>query len=226
MNEDEWLTATDPIEMMWDHLRKNDSVTARLPAFVASFAEGGRIRELLAGEMRAAFDDYVRWVQEDGPNPTTLYPKFGQQRHWMQGIDTWSAEDTLGCLIGHDGRYWGAVYSFMMAEIFNKRTGSSFDIFGKLNANVIEWRSRQADRVREVVGNPFRPVTFSPAWCTDTALSLARQMYDSRDFIAMPILADALQDAGCDNEDVLAHCRGPGPHVRGCWVVDLVLGKE
>jgi hypothetical protein len=50
-------------------------------------------------------------------------------------------------------------------------------------------------------------------------------MYESRHFSPMPILADALQDAGCDNPDVLDHCRGPGPHVRGCWVVDLVLGK-
>jgi hypothetical protein len=51
-------------------------------------------------------------------------------------------------------------------------------------------------------------------------------MYESRDFGAMPILVDALQEAGCESEDILAHCRGPGPHVRGCWVVDLVLGKE
>ena len=50
-------------------------------------------------------------------------------------------------------------------------------------------------------------------------------MYESRDFAAMPVLADALEEAGCDHADVLAHCRGPGPHVRGCWVVDLVLGK-
>ena len=79
---------------------------------------------------------------------------------------------------------------------------------------------------RDVFGNPFRPVTFSPAWRTDTAVALARTMYDNHDFSAMPILADALQDAGCDNADILDHCRGPGPHVRGCWVVDLVLGKE
>ena len=52
------------------------------------------------------------------------------------------------------------------------------------------------------------------------------QMYDTRDFSAMPILADALQDAGCEKADVLDHCRGDGPHVRGCWVVDLLLGKE
>ncbi|MBN9122750.1 MAG: hypothetical protein J0I06_27025 [Planctomycetes bacterium] len=75
-------------------------------------------------------------------------------------------------------------------------------------------------------GNPFRPVDFTP-WRTDTALSLAQQMYDSRDFGAMPIFADALQDAGCDSDDVLNHCRNAAQtHVRGCWVVDGVLGKE
>jgi hypothetical protein len=78
----------------------------------------------------------------------------------------------------------------------------------------------------EVSGDPYCPVTFDPNWRTSTAVALAAQMYDSRDFSAMPILADALQDAGCDNADILDHCRGTGPHVRGCWVVDLVLGKE
>jgi hypothetical protein len=79
--------------------------------------------------------------------------------------------------------------------------------------------------VRDVFGNPFRPVPLPGEWRTPTAVALAGQMYGSRDFSAMPILADALQDAGCDSEDILDHCRGPGPHVRGCWVVDLVLGK-
>jgi hypothetical protein len=88
-----------------------------------------------------------------------------------------------------------------------------------------EW-TPHANLLGEIFGNPFRPVTFSPSWHADTAVSLARTMYDSRDFSAMPILADALQDASCDNIDILDHCRGPGPHVRGCWVVDLVLGKE
>jgi hypothetical protein len=85
----------------------------------------------------------------------------------------------------------------------------------------------QAAIARDVFGNPVRPpVAFSPAWRTDTVLALAKQMSASGEFGAMPILADALQDAGCDSDDVLAHCRGPGPHVRGCWVCDLVLGKE
>jgi hypothetical protein len=81
--------------------------------------------------------------------------------------------------------------------------------------------------IRDLFGNPFRPVAFSPLWCTDTAVSLARQMYESRDFAAMPILADALQDAGCDSEDILGHCRDANqPHACGCWVVDLVLDKQ
>ena len=84
----------------------------------------------------------------------------------------------------------------------------------------------QVNLLRDIFGNPFRPATIDPAWRTDTAVALAGQMYESRDFGAMPILADALQDAGCTNDDILDHCRRDGPHVRGCWVVDLVLGKQ
>jgi hypothetical protein len=99
----------------------------------------------------------------------------------------------------------------------NKRLKHAKELAAKL--------AEQATWVRDIFGNPFRPVKFHKKWRTDTAASLARQMYESREFSAMPILADALQDAGCDNEEVLSHCRGAGPHVRGCWVVDLVLGK-
>jgi hypothetical protein len=88
-------------------------------------------------------------------------------------------------------------------------------------------RPGQAALLRDIFGNPFRPVAFDPDWRTSTAVAIARGMYESRDFSAMPILADALQDAGCDNDDVLNHCRNEKKvHVRGCWVVDLVLGKE
>jgi len=82
------------------------------------------------------------------------------------------------------------------------------------------------DIIRDIFGNPFRKMKFNKKWRTDTAIALAQQMYDSRDFSAMPILADALQDAGCDNDAILSHCRDATQvHVRGCWAVDLVLGK-
>ncbi|MCE9562515.1 MAG: hypothetical protein K8U57_10730 [Planctomycetes bacterium] len=88
-------------------------------------------------------------------------------------------------------------------------------------------RAFQARLIRCIFGNPFRPVAFDPQWLTSTVTHLAHGIYDDRAFDRMPILADALQDAGCENDDILNHCRDPkGIHARGCWVVDLILGKE
>jgi hypothetical protein len=87
-------------------------------------------------------------------------------------------------------------------------------------------RAAQAALLRDIFGNPFRPISLDPAWLTSTVVALAQGIYAERAFDRMPILADALQDAGCSNEDILNHCRGPGPHCRGCWVVDLILGKS
>lgn len=80
--------------------------------------------------------------------------------------------------------------------------------------------------IRDIFGNPYRPVAFDPKWRTEAATGIALKMYDEKMFAAMPILADALEEAGCDSEAILSHCREPGTHVRGCWVVDSVLGKE
>jgi hypothetical protein len=84
----------------------------------------------------------------------------------------------------------------------------------------------QSGLFRDIFGNPFRPITLDPIWLTSTVVALASGIYAERAFDRMPILADALQDAGCDNEDILSHCRQPGGHWRGCWVVDLLLGKS
>jgi hypothetical protein len=87
-----------------------------------------------------------------------------------------------------------------------------------------EWQA-QCDLLRDMFGNPFRSIAVDATWGTSTVLAIAREMYESRDFSAMPILADALQEADCDNDDILNHCRAPNPHARGCWVVDALLGK-
>ncbi len=84
----------------------------------------------------------------------------------------------------------------------------------------------QCELIRCVAGNPSRPVAFDPAWRTETVVALAAGIYAERAFDRLPILADALEEAGGDHPNVLAHCRGPGPHARGCWVVDLVLQKS
>jgi len=77
----------------------------------------------------------------------------------------------------------------------------------------------------DLLPNPFVPVAWNPEWLSSTVRDLAAHIYDSRDFGAMPILTDALQDSGCDHQLVQEHCRGTKPHARGCWVVDAILGR-
>jgi hypothetical protein len=84
----------------------------------------------------------------------------------------------------------------------------------------------EAALLRDVFGNPFRSVAIDPEWLSSTVLTLASGIYEEKAFDRMPILADALQDADCDNEEILNHCRSEGPHVRGCWVVDLLLRRS
>src|SRR5262249_25151265 len=83
----------------------------------------------------------------------------------------------------------------------------------------------QATILRDIIGNPFRPIRPDPAWQTPNAVVLARTIYEERRWALLPLLADLLEEAGCPRE-VSDHCRGEGPHARGCWVVDAVLGKE
>ncbi len=87
----------------------------------------------------------------------------------------------------------------------------------------------QANLLRCIFGNPFRPVAVDRTWAAwngGTVARLARAIYDGRTFDRLPVLADALEEAGCAERTILEHCRGPGPHARGCWVVDALLGKR
>jgi hypothetical protein len=100
-----------------------------------------------------------------------------------------------------------------------------------IDNNPLKFWRRQSDILRCIVGPlPFSSVFIDPAWLTwhgGLLVSMARQMYDSRDFSDLSVMADALEEAGCANPDILSHCRQQGAvHVRGCWVVDLLLGKE
>jgi hypothetical protein len=83
--------------------------------------------------------------------------------------------------------------------------------------------------LRDIFGNPFQPVTLDATWLTwngDTVRKLAEAIYNERDFDRLQILADALEDAGCAEEQILTHLRDPGPHVRGCWPLDLLTARQ
>jgi hypothetical protein len=89
-------------------------------------------------------------------------------------------------------------------------------------------RQAQADLLREVIGNRYRPVAVEPAWLTwnsGAVPRMAQALLADGHFSDLPVLADALEEAGCTDEVILSHCRGGGEHVRGCWVVDLLTGR-
>jgi hypothetical protein len=87
-------------------------------------------------------------------------------------------------------------------------------------------RRYQAGILRCLWGNPFRPTSLDHSWFTPTVKALAQAIYEDRSFTDLPVLADALEEAGCNSQDILSHLRGPGPHTRGCWAVDIIiLGK-
>lgn len=124
---------------------------------------------------------------------------------------------------------------WMLAHVVGMAAGTPFDEAGRkvglvwtaeLSHVVQTEHAAACEFLRDIFGNPFRPVNADPFWLSSAVVALVEWIYQDRAFDRLSILADALQDAGCDNEDVLNHCRGDGPHVRGCWVVDILTGRE
>jgi hypothetical protein len=108
---------------------------------------------------------------------------------------------------------------------------AAFGVTGNNNQEPEEVLAReeppQTFLLRDIIGPlPFRPILFDSAWPPTTLKKLAECIYDSRAFDRLPILADALEEAGCTNADIVGHCRNGLEHVRGCWVIDLLLGKQ
>jgi hypothetical protein len=136
-----------------------------------------------------------------------------------------AAEAVLGCFgksfVDVAAECRGALRGFQTADIEDddesRKQGESIEA-----AELVV----QAALIRDIFGNPFRPVNVDGSWLTPPVVALAHDIYENRTFDRMPLLADALQESGCNNADILDHFRSDGPHVRGCWVVDLVLGKE
>jgi hypothetical protein len=120
------------------------------------------------------------------------------------------------------GEWWRGEYEQFLREI-----GTLSD------PPVPEETTEQVGIIRDVFGNPFRPVTLELAWRTSTVTSLVQMAYEERilpggelDKQHLAVLGDALEEAGCTERAILDHLRVPGPHVRGCWAVDLLLSKE
>ncbi len=203
MTEDEWLSATEPRPML-EFLR--DKVSDR------------KLRLFACGCTRRVWE------------PVWELARYETYRETVEAVERLAegpADSTrMACIRGNASIEVGLL---ACADSF----GAAWWATEELPMALQEWQdesARQSDLLRDIFGShPFRAIFMQPAWVTwkdGMALRVAQGIYDERAFDRLPILADALEEAGCDNADILDHCRLPGEHIRGCWVVDLVLGKE
>jgi hypothetical protein len=204
MTEAEWLACTEPQEML-ACLRSGHASSRKIRLFACACCR--RIWDDLPDERsRNAVEAAERYA--DGLIPrrvmtAAMRSLAGADYHSPRGVarDATLVDASL------------AAYSVLLQEVS-----------APLN---------QAALLADIFGNPFRSFPISPAWMTFTVVSLAQATYTAHVLPAgaleperLAVLADALEELGCDNADILSHLRGAGPHVRGCWAVDLLLGKE
>jgi hypothetical protein len=228
MTEEDWLACTDPDKML-EFLGDKSSVR-KLRLFTVACAR--LIWEKITWEfLRKAVETAERyadgWASVEELDKTEMFGivtpghrHYHEAHEWL--LDASEHFETYGACLA-------TTYSSRNLKVLLRMYG---------------WRAGtrltgpyQPSLLRDICGSlPFRPVSLNPSWLTwkdGTIPKLAQTIYEDRelptghlDLDRLAILSDALEDAGCNNPDILGHCRGPGPHVRGCWVVDLILGKE
>jgi hypothetical protein len=219
MTESEWLACTDPLSML--HVIQHSRPSER------------KVRLFNAAICRR-FWDYL----PEGSRAILVESELladGMARESSDGFELCSRAN--GFVAPFDRKY--PTKQFPSKEVRIQRDASAAVCYAVIPNNLFGANSYftdidpgekgpQSDIIRDVFGNPFRPLAVDPvwlAWNDGSVVQLAQTIYEQRRFAVMPVLADALEEAGCTNADLLDHSRGPGPHVRGCWLLDLLLGK-
>lgn len=248
MTEAEWLTGTDPEQVLrylagtfdeqrkawipgsfrasdrkfrlfaWGCFRTCHAHYPELPGLCLVTATEYLVDEVItAGEWSAAARNYLQYL-EAHPNVAVNHVSgSGSQTEFSDRMTRSSMRMAAMMCAESDGNI-GDAYWILVALRDVRLAATNYSTEPDLSV--------ECALLRDVIGNPFRPVTVAPESLSRDIVALATSIYENRFFDRMPALADALEAAGCTNADILAHCRGPGPHVRGCWAVDLILGKE
>jgi hypothetical protein len=210
--------------LLWRHLREINHPRCREAIEVAEAFAEGRADLATLRLAHAAARNVAHWTlahtQGNGPRVQLQWHLRGAVRDVAQPGIVRSLHQALVALIRAARLADAIAYPFV---------GNPLAAARSLSRAQAEAERAQAVLLREVFGNPFRPVVVDPAWLTfngGTVRELAALIHAEEAFGQMPILADALEDAGCADPALLDHCRAGGAHVRGCWVVDLLLGKE
>jgi hypothetical protein len=221
MTETEWLACTDPT-LMLEFLRGKVS-ERKLRLFAA--AAFRRLVGLLPDPRQRRGIEALEQLAEGTVTQSARRGVTAEVRHAIPR-DDWVA----GTLPTDDPHY---VALMLYREFCSSRVAIHAV---QATAGLADSAGEQHEQVRLmgcIFGNPFRHVTVSRGWQTPQVVALAQAAYDNRilpagtlDTARLAVLADALEEAGCTDADILSHCRSAGPHVRGCWVIDLLLGKQ
>ncbi|QEL14012.1 hypothetical protein PX52LOC_00874 [Limnoglobus roseus] len=220
MTEEQWLAWRDPHALIQSipYQANNFKALGFTDRRFRLFAVGcvRRVRRLCTHPLvPIAVDAVERFVDartnEDRQRLKVVRGKVFANDAWLRTVEGRLAR----AVVGKEGRHSAVETSWYAGYLV-----------GGVSVQSEDEREEQGPLLRDIFGNPFRPVAFTPSWLTPTAVGLAEGIYADCAFDRLPILADALQDAGCEDAEVLGHCRSDGPHVRGCWVVDGVLGRD
>jgi hypothetical protein len=209
MTECEWLTAVDPQPML-DWLASGNKLSGRSARLFAAACCRRVWGRLTAERHRRAVETAERYA--DGKSTPDELRHAAEVTGWMKPAEA-AAHDSVS-----DDPAWAAREAARHA---------SWAVGAGPRAVELE---AQAALLRCIFGpRPFRPLPPAPAtwlaWNGGTVKRIAETIYEQRRFLDLPILADPLEDAGCADAALLEHLRGPGPHCRGCWALDLVPGK-
>ena len=219
MTEEEWLISTDPWPM--SNIVCNTTSMRQIRHFVCACARD-YWQQLNDPRSQNSLLEVEAFLA-DANEPNLLRNVRAEARGALADLDgTSKSTRSTSRRLGMSGQRVG----FLLVELATRPQVDWGDVYFLLEDTRGAACLVFAERIRDIFGNPFRPVDFDPRWRTSDVVGLARAIYEDRAFDRMPILADALMDAGCADDQIIGHCRGDGPHVRGCWVVDLVMGKE
>ncbi|MFO0892771.1 MAG: hypothetical protein U0790_26975 [Isosphaeraceae bacterium] len=229
MTEAEWLTCEFSSPML-EHLREHHIGSWRKRLFL-SLACCRRVAGMMSTDGLRAVEVAERFVEGNAT----------EEERWEAFVSSGEAMDEANELHTQKAVYcayrfiqlaaeqefpltWdddiAAWIAFTAPEAFGW-TGTQWDetVLNRHRRDIADW-------VRDIFGNPFRPVTFAPAWRTPGVMTLATEIDERQSFDRIPSLADALEQSGCRAAEVLSHCRISTGHVRGCWVIEAILGHH
>ena len=223
MTEAEWMACTDPRLML--KLLRGRASERKLRLFLVACARTVW-DQITDPVMRRAVDTAERYVdgraasEEHQTAHGEVYRLACDRSHFFS-----DKASMMGVSIGQYMSFFGLSLScgFSKAALDTLETTNAWASGAELTAHL------QPSILRDIFGHSFQPATIASTlldWNNSTVVNLAQSIYEDRAFDHLPGLADALEDAGCHDIDILAHCRQPGTHIRGCWVVDLLLGKR